>query len=147
MTRTTRFFALPRADRGLLLEAMATVVMVRLALHLVAIERLRSWAARRATHTAAATEAAPVDRIAWAGRAATRAVPGTKCLASAFALQRLLSRQGYASKLHIGVARINDAFSAHAWLVCDGEILVGEDGHEAFTPLTAWPSIDKAGRG
>jgi hypothetical protein len=139
VSRVGRFLALPAADRGLLIQALVTTVMVRLALPLVAIGRLRAWA------TAMGSGTTPVDRIAWAAGAATRSIPGTTCLVSALALQRLLSRQGHVSELRIGVAKENQAFAAHAWLICEGRVLAGEEEHAAFTPLAAWTSTDHSG--
>jgi hypothetical protein len=134
--RIAAFFALPWGDRILLLQAVATVTAVRLALPLVAIGRLRTWAGRMTPGTR------PVDRIAWAVAAASRLFPGTTCLASALALQRRLSVEGHASELHIGVARQDEKFSAHAWLVCKGRILAGELDHHRFTRLVAWKAVD-----
>jgi hypothetical protein len=133
--RLASFAALPARDRGLLLKAVGTVVLVRLGLRLFAVDRLRRWAQRPGAGLA------PVGRIAWSARAASRALPGTTCLASAFALQRLLSRHGHASEVHIGVARGSEGFAAHAWLTVDGRVLVGGEEQGGFTPLLAWPSV------
>lgn len=132
MRPVARFFALPGADRMLLLEAFATLVLVRAGLRVIAIDRLRAWARRMKS------DSKPADRIAWAVRAASRRLPGTTCLGSALALQRLLSAAGHPSELHIGVARRAETFSAHAWLTSNGRILVGEDGQEDYTRLVAW---------
>jgi hypothetical protein len=114
-------------------------VAVRIALRFVAIERVRAWAARVTPGTK------PVDRIVWAVDAVSRRLPGTACLSSALALQRLLSRQGHASELHIGVARREERFSAHAWLVHDGRILMGESERDHFTQLVAWKAVELPG--
>lgn len=132
MKSVATFIALPGADRWLLLRALATLAIVRLGLRLVSVERLRAWARRRGDGAAAA------DRLAWATRIARRRLPGTSCLAAALALQRMLSADGHASELHIGVARTDGDFAAHAWLTHKGEILVGEEEHEDYTRLVAW---------
>jgi hypothetical protein len=80
----------------------------------------------------------PVEPIVWAVAAMARRVPGCTCLVSALALQRLLSRHGHVSELHVGVARQGERFSAHAWLVGDGRILIGETEGETYAPLLAW---------
>jgi hypothetical protein len=117
MSRLVTFFALTGSDRLLLLKAVATVAALRLALPLVRPERLR---------------------IAWAVRAAVRALPGTTCLPAALAMQRLLSASGHACELHVGVAKRGDALEAHAWVVCNGEVLVGEHERDEYTRLMAW---------
>lgn len=132
MRRLVRFLALSGGDKLLLIQAFATLIGVRLALPLVSIGRLRAWACRLGDG------GRPVDRIAWAGRAAARWVPGTTCLGAALAMQRLLSSSGHRGELHIGVARENARFAAHAWVECDGEVLVGEHERDLYTRLVAW---------
>jgi hypothetical protein len=134
MKTIASLMALARGDRALLLKAVGMLVLVRFALHLLPLARLRAWATRRGAHEA------PVDRIVWAVSAASRRMPGTSCLISAFALQRLLSRAGYASELHIGVAKRDEKLAAHAWVVCEGRILIGAHDDDPYTPLVAWPA-------
>ena len=126
------FLALPGNDRVLLVRAAMTLVAVRCALHLLSIERLRAWAG----HLREGDR--PAARIIWSVRTAARRVPGTTCLSSALALQRLLSSAGQPSQVHIGVARDTSGFMAHAWLVHDGVVVIGEEEHERYARLTAW---------
>jgi len=128
-----RFLALSGADRRLLLRALAALLIVRVALSLVSVERLRLWAAR--TQTPGAPQ--PIERVAWAVSAVSRRLPGATCLVSALALQRLLSREGHPSALHIGVARHGQAFAAHAWVEVEGRTLIGEVEDE-YARLLAW---------
>ncbi len=132
MSRLAAYFALPRRDRALLIEAFTTLVLVQAALHLVTIDRLRAWAGHLKQGTT------PVDRVVWAVRAASRRMPGATCLCSALALQRLLSAQGHASELHIGVAHEPKGIAAHAWILHEGRVLIGEEGQDRYTVLTTW---------
>ena len=134
MRSVATFLALSGSDRRLLLSALATIARVRIGLRLQSIERLKAW-----SQQAKAGEI-PADRLSWAVQVAARRLPGTSCLASALALQRLLSQQGLVSELHIGVARQAGAFAAHAWLTHRGEIVIGAGQHEDYTQLVAWPS-------
>ena len=140
MKRLASFLALPAGDRLLLLEAFATVVAVRLGLRLFSIDRLRAWASRCGSGTKA------IERIGWSVRVASRVLPGTTCLSSAFALQHLLSAHGHLSELHIGVARNAEDFEAHAWLTCEGRILVGGEERDGYTGLVAWTSVAPSGQ-
>jgi len=140
--RLAALFALPRDDRRMLMEAAATLVLVRGALHLVSIERLRAWTGDLRNGSR------PADRIIWSVRTAARRVPGATCLCSALALQRRLSSAGHPSQVHIGVARDATGFKAHAWLVHDGVVVIGEEEHERYVRLTAWdarPSFGASG--
>ena len=147
MRRVATFLALPRADRRLAFEAVSTLVAVRIALHWIAIERLRAWAGRVTPATRPLEKSAKksIERIVWAVGAASRLLPRTTCLASALTLQRVLSKEGHGSDLHIGVAKDGEKFSAHAWLACEGRILVGEVEHGRFTQLVAWKAVGDPG--
>ena len=134
MGAVATFLGLPASDRRLLLRALATIVRVRVLLRLQPLDRLRTWAQQKKPGSLSPRQ------LAWAVRTAARRAPGATCLVQALALQRLLSQQGHSSELHIGVARLDQAFEAHAWLTHRGEILIGADRHEEFTPLVAWPS-------
>lgn len=132
MSRLATLFSLTASDRRLLLKAVATMAALRLALPLVRPERLRRWAACRGS------DSWPVSRIAWAVRAAVRLLPGTTCLPAALAMQRLLSASGHACELHVGVTKRGMVLEAHAWVVCDGDVLIGEHERDEYTRLMAW---------
>lgn len=135
--RTLRtLLGLSGADRRLLVEACVTVAAARIGLHTVEIAKLRRWAARGRAGSA------PVDRIVWATGAVSRRVPGVTCLVYSLALQRLLSRHGHASELHIGVTKRDGAFVAHAWIVCAGRRFDGEGDDDAYVRLIAWRAAD-----
>ena len=136
MRIVTSFLALPYGNRLLLLKALIALVFVRLALGIVPAEWLRAWATRLAPNRRLAKR--PAERITWAVSACARRLPGCTCLVQAFALQRLLSREGHVSELHIGVARHEAGLAAHAWIVCAGMTLIGESHAGEYAPLVAW---------
>lgn len=58
-----------------------------------------------------------------------RFVPGASCLTQALALKFVLGRAGHASQIQIGVKQDGEgAFSAHAWVTCNGRIVLGQRG-------------------
>jgi hypothetical protein len=58
-----------------------------------------------------------------------RFVPKASCLTQALALQFILARAGHASRLQIGVREVDDGtFSAHAWVTCNGVVVLGQRG-------------------
>jgi hypothetical protein len=123
-----RWRELSAADRSLLREALAELWLVALSL------RVRPLATRRGS-LAAERHDADLKRIAWAVRVAARTVPGAACLAQAVAMQRMLARRGRPSSVELGVAKNHAGLEAHAWLVCDGEIVIGGEQAGAFVPL------------
>jgi hypothetical protein len=56
------------------------------------------------------------------------------CLEQSLALVSLLAIRGTPARLVIGVSRT--PFVAHAWVECDGRILLGESETHGVTPLT-----------
>jgi len=131
------FWVLSGADKRLLLEAFAACAYFRLALYFVSASRLRAMAVR------SGRSGAPVERIVWAVRTASRSTPGATCLVSGLALQRMLGRHGHRSELHIGVSRTGGVFAAHAWVERDGRVLVGEGELDTYVRLVSWPSRER----
>jgi hypothetical protein len=68
---------------------------------------------------------------------ASRVVPRATCLTQALAARRMLERRGRPAVLRIGVAR-GTSFEAHAWVECDGEMVIGEHEPGRFVPLYDW---------
>jgi hypothetical protein len=124
-----KFLRLPAPDRRLLLEAAMLQAAVRLALWLLPFRLLNKppRISRRRTATP--------SRLAWAIAATTRLIPRSTCLVRALAARRLLARHGYASTLHLGVARAPHGLDAHAWLECQGAIPLGAPALDRYTPL------------
>jgi hypothetical protein len=53
----------------------------------------------------------------------------------------LLARAGHDSRVRFGVAVPADrGFEAHAWLECDGQIVLGGVAESRFTPFPDLPS-------
>jgi hypothetical protein len=124
-----RLRALPAADRRLLAETALLMLRVRAGL------RLTSFAALRkrldATGGAATRRASPQtpETVAWAVAAIARRLPGTTCLVQSLAAHALLLRRGYRPRLRIGVRGREGAavpLDAHAWVECDGRVVVGD---------------------
>lgn len=63
-----------------------------------------------------------------------RRLPGARlCLPQALAGAVLLRRHGYAAEVVIGVR--NGPFAAHAWLVHDGRVVLGEPDRPGHVPI------------
>ena len=62
---------------------------------------------------------------------------GATCLTQALSGQVLLARRRVPSHLHIGVAKSSTKkLNAHAWLECDGQIVLGDHGRlAAYVPF------------
>lgn len=127
-----KFWRNPASRRKAVVAAVLTLAQARIILRFASLKYLQNWARRRG-----AGRLAQADAV-WAMQHAFRLAPATTCLCKAVALQRLLSRNGHASDLRIGVRLAGAEFSAHAWLEANGQILVGAEEAANHRLLTQW---------
>ena len=133
------FLRLPPAARWLALEA---ALLLALARTLVLYVPLRHWRGRLDTsggadRTLAVANARAVGRVV---RGVARRLPfDARCLPRAMAAQWMLRRRRIASQLRFGVRRRTDGtIDLHAWLLVNGECVVGGWNLETYAPLPAF---------
>jgi hypothetical protein len=131
-----RFRRRPQTDRRLAMFAAVLVATLRLALWIlplrVVLERVSLLA-----DTARPPESTPrcpkPDTLAWAVAATSRYIPRATCLTQALALQVLLGRYGYPSRLQLGMRRDESGvLQAHAWVERDGRPVAGGPDVDGF---------------
>jgi len=134
--RARKLLRLSPPDRRLLLAAAIVLSAVRLALRFLPVHTVRTLMTRvSGRRPRAGSESSYPERVGWAVRAVSPDV-GATCLPQALAAALLLERRGYAVTLTIGVRRDeNRGVAGHAWLECDGRIVVGGDERAGYTPL------------
>lgn len=115
----------------MLLEAWWMLAVSRAALWLLPWRAVASTVDRLAWPGASST---PTERLASAVRTASHVVPRATCLAQALALHAMLGRRSRPSTLRLGVKR-SPGFEAHAWLECDGLVVIGEHQQRDHQPL------------
>ncbi|MGV3722888.1 MAG: lasso peptide biosynthesis B2 protein [Actinomycetota bacterium] len=140
MRRIHRFAQLPRVEQRLILKAVFLLWGVRIALWALPFRKVNAYVSKRSRSGVANSNAPSLERLAWIMAAAGRMLPGERtCLVRALAGSLLVAGQGYVPTLRLGVARREAGrLDAHAWLECDGRVLVGGgDLHQyaAFPPL------------
>lgn len=131
-----RFLGMTNHQRLLLLEAALLLGAARLVLVTVPFARIAPWL-QRAPDSPEPDTATVLD-VRQAVTVAARNVPwNAVCLPQAMAAKAMLARRGQGSALHLGAGKAEaGGFMAHAWLVAGGEIVIGEAGAQAVTPLT-----------
>ncbi|HZP34570.1 MAG TPA: lasso peptide biosynthesis B2 protein [Candidatus Acidoferrales bacterium] len=135
MQRLKRFILLSRQQRWLLFQALVITCAIRLTLGLLSVHRVQ-----RLGHKIGAAKASyTADRMVWAIHKAARFIPGSTCLVQALAAQALLFRHGYRPHLTIGVEK-SDHFSAHAWVACGDEIVIGGQHARNYVSLLSLKS-------
>ena len=123
-----RYRALSAADRWLIIEAAVLLSTVQLGLAGLQFSVLRRVLDRLLCavpprHRGTLT----VERFAWAVAAASRRLPfRSTCLVESLAVDAMMRRRGYASKIRFGVRPPNaGVLAGHAWVECDGAVVFG----------------------
>ena len=133
MRALRKFIRRSPVERRLLLEALAVVPLVRLALWLLPFRIVR-----RMVHVGLKPRptSVPVEQIVWAVTAVASRVPRATCLTQALAASVLLPRYGHDATPRVGVAKDDDGrLRAHAWLESGGATILGEPEPGAFHAL------------
>jgi hypothetical protein len=138
MKKFAKLLSMQAADRTLLLQAAAALLICRIGLYLLRFESLQRWA----TRVKKAKKPVPISKLIWAATAGTQIMPNSTCLVRALAASRLLAQNGHQSTLHIGVKRTDGLFEAHAWVEYDGHTIIGSSEEPHFTHLCSWDSQD-----
>ncbi len=131
----------------------ATIASVGLPplIHLVPLDRIARWVARRPMPVIADPSVDDAAIAEWIDRLLRGLPPPWRhtCLRRALVLHYLVHRAGRPAELRIGVRRDEqNALAAHAWLVRDGApYLEPAINHvETFQVLTAFPSMGEGER-
>lgn len=74
--------------------------------------------------------AASSEEICRAVGVTARFIPGATCLVKAQVGCAMLNRFGYAAEIRIGVLKKSSNLEAHAWVECDGLVVMGEAGNQ-----------------
>jgi hypothetical protein len=62
---------------------------------------------------------------------AARFVPGATCLVKAQVDSAMLNQRGYAAEIKIGVSKRSSSLKAHAWVECDGLVVMGDSRNQS----------------
>jgi hypothetical protein len=121
--------ALSAADRRILAEAAFLLLACRIGLWLLPYARLQRVVAGASPAGREPPRGFPA-RVSWANGALSRRLPGMTCLVQSLAAHALLRRAGCHAQLRIGVqapaGRATKPLEAHAWVECEGRVVVGD---------------------
>jgi hypothetical protein len=125
-----------------LVHALVTVAQVRIALWVLPWRALaKSITVRRNVRSLPRSLPLSPERLEWAVRVASHVVPYATCLTQALALQQLLARHGYRSIIQVGVSKVDERFTAHAWVEHDGQsLLVTSQDVARYSRFFSWPA-------
>ena len=133
--RLGRILSLRLDEWTMLLEAVATLVAVRVLLHLIEFSKVIGWIKRVDTSRADDWTRSRVERVAWLVDVAGR-LTGMRCLPRSLTLARMLARRGLAADVRIGVQTADGRLKAHAWVEWMGCALNDSPRHlQEFVPF------------
>lgn len=128
MAGVAKFLRLSVTERRLLLEAAASLLMVRLVLAFVPFRSWHRWFSSLAPRRGQAARRQPSQAaVLRAVAAGSQSLPfAWNCLVQALAAYRLLLAYGYTPVVTIGVrCREDGSFESHAWLEAEEGVLLG----------------------
>jgi Transglutaminase-like superfamily len=113
-------------DRLQLFQVFLLLLLIRLGLGLLPF-RVVLKQVQVLGHRPGRSPVQPISHSIWLVNVSSRYMPGgVKCLARALTTQLLLTRQGYAPDLRIGVAKaVTGELEAHAWIEYQGRVVIG----------------------
>src|SRR3990167_6527826 len=124
-----KYWRRPRGERALLLHALALHGVVAVLVRLVRPRRASRWLRLVYRQRQPAAGRHGWERIVWAIRTVTGAVPaGKTCLTEAVTAECLLRQGGYDATLRFGVAGVphdGSTLRAHAWIEHGGQVIIG----------------------
>jgi Transglutaminase-like superfamily len=139
----SRFRGATWTERGLVIEALAWLAVLRLAIAALPFRRVASLVRLKEAADLESPQHSPSEsgaRIGWAVRAAAARTPWlSTCLAQSLTGLVMLRRHGVASTVYLGVAKDGAGeFVAHSWLRCGDAVLTGSGGHKSFSIIAAY---------
>src|SRR5215470_15033809 len=140
--RLRRFRELPAPARRIFLRAAALLPWVALRLRVQGFRVTKNWLQSFAKNNSANISLGTAERAqltAQMVRAAARhGIGHPSCLEESLVLLHLLSAQGIAAQLRIGVKKNIPQFEAHAWIECEGIALNESEAlHDHYAPFEA----------
>jgi hypothetical protein len=142
MSKLRKALALSASDWLLIAQALMWFVAVEVGLRCLVLQKLLQIIQRPGNATTGSTEQGEPrvvpERVAYCVGLAARVHWSATCLKKSLVLYALLMRWGFEARLLIGAARgTRGQLDAHAWLECQGKVLLGETALGQYTPLYA----------
>lgn len=105
-------------------EAALLHVLIVAGLRTLTYPRVQRWC----EHIARIRRRSPssMSQVVWAINAVSRRIGRATCLAEAAVAYTMLRRHGHDPLMRIGVRHGASIIEAHAWVECDGLVVVGE---------------------
>jgi len=144
-TLAGKLFRLSKRERMIVFETIVLALPIEVGLRCLSLNVLVSLVARTRHDNGERPRELDIERAAHLVEATAAFYPlNPTCLKKSLILLRILGRRGIRAELRLGVRKIHEQFSAHAWVVCDGSIVLGAGIADLFTPLPLMSGLTHA---
>ena len=134
MVTLTRYFQLSISKQLLLIESVQIMILIRIGLRLLPYKTMNRLLKRfdREIGLNQKTNNNRQDDIIWAiSKTGEKLYGENTCLPLALAGQLHLNLHGFPARTQLGVTKTDEGMIiAHAWVECNGEVLIGGPEHE-----------------
>ena len=138
MKTLKHLFKLSRQDLAIVTEAVIVAIPVEIALRCVRLDTLVARLGRVSRTERPQGDELDVERAARLVEAVAAYYPlRATCLKKSLVLFRILRKRGIPAELQLGVRKVHDDFTSHAWLECRGRVLLGEGITHFYRALPA----------
>jgi hypothetical protein len=122
------FLKVPFEDKLLLVKASGLLIFFRLLLKFIALNNLHFFVRffLKKPSCSYQDNLYYTTKVVWAIEKSGKYILRTRCLAEALAVQVLLNKKKIFSNLQIGFVKDKSKISAHAWVIADNKILIGD---------------------
>lgn len=135
-----RWSRLGWADRCLLVEALAALALLRLAIIALPFRRVVRIGAAHPRRPAPADPTATIAKMRWAIRAVSARVPfRAVCLEQGLAARAMLHRRGIPATLHFGARPGATGLAAHLWVRAGCHDVIGTENAGDYKLLSTVP--------
>jgi hypothetical protein len=143
MRRLHKLLASPLRFKWLLAEAFVRLGMVTV-IRFLPLPR-RAQFLMRAHHVLSQPRRPDLssEEICRAVEVTARFIPGATCLVKAQVVCAMLNRLGYAAEIKIGVLKKSSNLEAHAWVECEGLVVMGNTGNQYVELPKIVPGVGK----
>lgn len=124
-----KFWTSPRRFKWLLMEAYVRLGAASLYRFLRLPWRAQYWMEEYRVSTKRLTAAPACEEVCRAVELAARWIPGATCLVKARVGCAMLHRFGHEAEVKLGVSKTWSGIEAHAWVKCDGAVVMGDSGN------------------
>lgn len=127
------------------MQTIALVLPIEVGLRCLSLDALVPRAARIRHDDGERGRAVDIERTAHLVDATAAFYPlNPTCLKKSLILLRILGRRGVRAELCLGVRKEQEQLGAHAWVVCEGRIVLGGGIADMFTPLPLMSGLARA---